>query len=104
MATPGDSRQPEVPVNDADDHSGRLGSGVRCRLFPGVGAEDGDVNRLVTPEVPFAVQEGSRPVSRCQTMSTGRLKLRGKQQGTRKRNVDAELVYYYYLRPLISKQ
>lgn len=52
MATPGDSRQPEVPVNDADDHSGRLGSGVSCRLFPGVGAEDGDVNRLVTPEVP----------------------------------------------------
>ncbi|EDS43258.1 conserved hypothetical protein [Culex quinquefasciatus] len=77
MATPGDSRQPEVPVNDADDHSGRLGSGVSCRLFPGVGAEDGDVNRLVTPEVPSAVQEGSRPVSRCQTMSTGRLKLRG---------------------------
>lgn len=52
MATPGDSRQPEVPVNDADDHSGRLGSGVSCRLFPGVVAEDGDVNRLVTPEVP----------------------------------------------------
>ncbi|KAL1375158.1 hypothetical protein pipiens_017657, partial [Culex pipiens pipiens] len=52
MATPGDSRQPEVPVNDADDHSGRLGSGVSYRLFPGVVAEDGDVNRLVTPEVP----------------------------------------------------
>ncbi|KAL9706598.1 hypothetical protein quinque_010116 [Culex quinquefasciatus] len=77
MATPGDSRQPEVPVNDADDHSGRLGSGVSCRLFRGVGAEDGDVHRLVTPEVPSAVQEGSRPVSRCQTMSTCRLKLRG---------------------------
>ncbi|EDS44280.1 pre-mRNA splicing factor prp17 [Culex quinquefasciatus] len=51
-ATPGDSRQPEVPVNDADNHSGRRGSGVSYRQFPGVVAEYGDVNRLVTPEVP----------------------------------------------------
>ncbi|KAL9695322.1 hypothetical protein quinque_014607 [Culex quinquefasciatus] len=48
---------------------GRLGSGVSYRLFPGVVAEDGDDQPPGhAGSYPSAVQEGSRPVSRCQTM------------------------------------